>query len=355
MSKKIQRYDQLPRVTRIPDAGTVGAVVGKDLRWPDGTVVQEQQIRQPAGGGSTGNAAATLWRLVREIPLNIQRLAVLASVGFTTRDADGNWFQRSIGEGVGIDVQNGDGVAGNPVVSLEDLPNSGTGTALVKITRDTKGRLSGTEAATTTDLPEGTNQYFTNARADARITLQKGQANGLATLGADSKIPSAQLPALAITETFVVGSQAAQLALTAQEGDVAVRTDLSKSYIKNSGTAGTMADWTELLSPSGGSVLSVNARTGAVAVPDFVSKATAPTATDYGRALINGDRWRNTGNGVLYTYQDGAWLYDNAASLSRYVPARLANGTSSPIPLNADGSLSAKLADGSYSNIPLQA
>ncbi|WP_052812269.1 hypothetical protein [Xanthomonas campestris] len=352
---KIKRYDQLPRVTKIPGEGTVGATVGKDLRWPDGQVVQEAQIRQPATGGSTGNAAATLWKLIREIPQNIQRLAALAGVGFTTRDADGNWLQRSIGEGVGIDVQNGDGVAGNPVVSLEDLPDSGTGAALRKITRDAKGRLSGTSAATTSDLAEGTNLYHTTARVDARITLQKGQPNGLATLGADSKIPSAQLPAIAITETFVVASQSAQLALTAQEGDVAVRTDLSKSYIKNSGTSGTMADWTELLSPSGGSVLSVNARTGAVAVPDFVSKATAPTAADYGRPLINGDRWRNTGNGVLYTQQDGAWLYDNAASLSRYVPARLSSGTASPIPLNADGSIPAKLSNGTVSNIPTQA
>ncbi|ASL01751.1 hypothetical protein [Xanthomonas citri] len=244
---------------------------------------------------------------------------------------------------------------------LADLADTGVAAGIVlrKFTRDTKGRLSGTAAATTSDLPEGTSLYFTNGRADARadgrIAAQKGQPNGLASLGADGKVVVAQLPAIAITETFVVGSQAAQLALTAQEGDVAVRTDLSKSYIKNSGTAGTMADWTELLSPSGGSVLSVNARTGAVAVPDFVSKATAPTATDYGRALINGDRWRNTNNGVLYTQQDGAWLYDNAASLSRYVPAYVRNGASSPIPLNADGSVPAYLRNGTATSFPLQA
>lgn len=302
---KIKRYDQLPRVTKIPGEGTVGAVVGKDLRWPDGTVVQEAQIRQSTGTGSPGNAVPTLWKLIREIPQNIRRLAALAGVGFPTRDADGNWLQRSIGEGVGIDVQNGDGVAGNPVVSLEDLPDTGTGAALRKFNRDAKGRVSGTAAATTSDLPEGTNRYFTDARADARadsrIAAQKGQPNGLASLGADGKVPAAQLPA----------------------------------------------------STSG--VTSVNARTGAVAVPDFVSKATAPTAADYGRALINGDRWRNTGNGVLYTYQAGAWLYDNAASLSRYVPARLSSGTASPIPLNADGTIPAKLSNGTVSNIPTQA
>jgi hypothetical protein len=36
---------------------------------------------------------------------------------------------------------------------------------------------------------------------DARVAIQKGVANGLATLGSDNKIPSAQLPAIAITDT----------------------------------------------------------------------------------------------------------------------------------------------------------
>lgn len=59
-----------------------------------------------------------------------------------------------------------------------------------------------------------------NAAADARITAQKAQANGLATLGADSKIPTGQLPALAITSVHVAADIAARDALTVQEGDV---------------------------------------------------------------------------------------------------------------------------------------
>lgn len=50
-------------------------------------------------------------------------------------------------------------------------------------------------AKTTSDLAEGTNLYFTNTRADARITVQKGAAGGLATLDGSSKVPIAQLPA----------------------------------------------------------------------------------------------------------------------------------------------------------------
>lgn len=46
----------------------------------------------------------------------------------------------------------------------------------------------------TTNLAEGTNLYYTDVRADARISLQKGAANGLATLDSGGKIPVAQLP-----------------------------------------------------------------------------------------------------------------------------------------------------------------
>lgn len=50
---------------------------------------------------------------------------------------------------------------------LADVPDSGVGVALFKITRDAKGRVSGTQAATTDDLPPGTiNKYFPEAPND---------------------------------------------------------------------------------------------------------------------------------------------------------------------------------------------
>lgn len=66
-----------------------------------------------------------------------------------------------------IDVANGNAAAGLPTISLSNLPDSGVGAALVKITRDAKGRVSGTQAATTDDLPPGsTNKYFPEAPND---------------------------------------------------------------------------------------------------------------------------------------------------------------------------------------------
>lgn len=104
----------------------------------------------------------------------------------------------------------------------------------------------------------------------------------------------------------------------------------------------------------GGGVSSVNTRTGAVVIPDYVQKATAPVAADYGRALINGDRWGAPGD-VFYTWRDGQFRADAAAQLYRKIPVRLSNGTASAIPLNADGTIPVRLSNGTLSNIQAQA
>ncbi len=94
-------------------------------------------------------------------------------------------------------------------------------------------------------------------------TSEKAAANGVATLGADSKIPSAQLPAIAISDTFVVASQVAMLALTAQTGDLAVRTDENKTYILQGTDPSILGHWQELLTPTD-AVTSVNGYTGVI-------------------------------------------------------------------------------------------
>src|ERR1019366_7744257 len=106
-------------------------------------------------------------------------------------------------------------------------------------------------------------QDATAAIADARIAVQKGEASGLASLGSDGKLTRSQLPELSLTDVHVVNSLAEMLALatTTQSGDVALRTDVSKTYIHNGGNTGTITDWTELLVPPQ-SVLSVNGKTG---------------------------------------------------------------------------------------------
>lgn len=76
-------------------------------------------------------------------------------------------------------------------------------------------------------------------------------------------LSSSLLPPIAITTPHVVDSELEQISLSVQEGDIAIRTDLSKSYIYNGGSTGTMTDWNELMTPTD-AVLSVNGSTGTV-------------------------------------------------------------------------------------------
>lgn len=85
---------------------------------------------------------------------------------------------------------------------------------------------------------------------------QKNQPNGYAGLDAQGNLPQNILPALAITETHVVATIAARNALTVQEGDVAIVTGTSQSFIYDA-----TGEWVELISPADG-VQSVNAGTG---------------------------------------------------------------------------------------------
>lgn len=142
------------------------------------------------------------------------------------------------------------------------------------------------------------------AALDLKINLtQKGAANGVATLDGNSKIPTAQLPALAVTDTFVVANQTAMLALTAEIGDVAVRTDQNKSYILQTTGASTLGNWQELLTPTD-SVATVFGRSGTVsaqsgdytvaqvtgaaplASPSLTGSPTAPTAADNNNSTL---------------------------------------------------------------------
>ena len=79
------------------------------------------------------------------------------------------------------------------------------------------------------------------------INLPAGTAGGVATLDGTGKVPTSQLPGVSLTNTYVVADEASMLALTASQGDVAVRTDESKTYILASEPASTLSNWVEIL------------------------------------------------------------------------------------------------------------
>ena len=92
----------------------------------------------------------------------------------------------------------------------------------------------------------------------------KGAAGGYAPLNDSSLIPEAYIPALVITHTFVVASESAMLGLsTAEQGDIAIRTDEDKTYILKGSDYSEIDDWEELL-VSSGDITTVNSLTGVV-------------------------------------------------------------------------------------------
>jgi len=89
---------------------------------------------------------------------------------------------------------------------------------------------------------------------------EKAIANGIATLNALGKIPTAQIPAISFSSGYVVNSQTEMLALTAAVlGSIAIRTDNSKNYVLSTSDPAVLANWLELLMPA--AVSSVNGYT----------------------------------------------------------------------------------------------
>lgn len=144
------------------------------------------------------------------------------------------------------------------------LANSGVvaGT-FTKVTVDAKGRVTeGVANLTAADIPELTLAKISDAGTAAAKDFGTAEGN-VPVLGAGGKLSEAVIPAIAITDTFVVDSQAAMLALKVQQGDVAVRTDVNKTFILKVAPATTLANWVELETPTD-AVTSVNGLTGAV-------------------------------------------------------------------------------------------
>lgn len=140
---------------------------------------------------------------------------------------------------------------------------TGTAGTYFKVTTDSKGRItSGVTSLAVSDIPTLTLSKISDAGTAA--SKNTGIASGnVPILDAGGKLDTSILPALAITDTFVVNTEASMLALTAQTGDVCVRTDLSKSFILKVNDPTVLANWQELLTPTD-VVTSVAGKTGPV-------------------------------------------------------------------------------------------
>ena len=149
------------------------------------------------------------------------------------------------------------------------------------------------EAATDSNVFTDADHSKLNAiEASADVT---DTANVVAALSAGTGVAisgggAISVTAVALTTVQTASSQSAHLALTAQEGDIVVRSDENKTYCHNGGSAGNMNDYTLLATPTD-AVLSVNGNTGAVSAAQIAAAVEASsnsnTFTDADHSKLN--------------------------------------------------------------------
>lgn len=173
----------------------------------------------------------------------------------------------------GVKVGSGLAIDGNGVLSA-------TGTDTEIINNLTSDRTDAALAAAQGKVLKGlidTIQSTIDGLGTA-ATKNVGTASGnIPVLDSNGKLNTSVLPALAITEVFTVASQSAMTSLTAQQGDVAVRTDVNKTFILSQSPAATAANWIELQFPI--SVTSVNGKTGIITLTGEDINATVGSVT----------------------------------------------------------------------------
>ena len=152
------------------------------------------------------------------------------------------------------------------VVASTSISNSNKGTIRSNIGVDS----AGTDNSTDVTLGGSYNYITLTGQAITRNQID------LST-DVTGTLPVGNMAATALTTVQTAANQTAHLALTAQEGDVVVRSDENKTYMHNGGSAGSMADFTLLATPTD-AVTSVDGNTGVVTTLQIGTSGTTAMA-----------------------------------------------------------------------------
>lgn len=195
---------------------------------------------------------------------------------------------------------NADGLFADSGASISDFSLTGHTHTAANITDfDTEvGNHTDVSANTSARHTQDSDLYldFGNANQVSASEIRtfidsKAQVNGLATLDATGKIPTSQVPSIAITDVYVVADITARDALTVETGDVAKVTDAGSGQPETYIYDGSI--WIILEDSS--DVLSVNSQTGVVVLDtDDVSEGSANLYYTEGRVSANVDVAANT-------------------------------------------------------------
>ena len=167
-------------------------------------------------------------------------------------------------------------------VSAASFTEGGTSLAAKYLGKNAKAadadKLDGNDSAYYLNYNNLTNKPTLGTAASKNTGVSSGN---IPILDSNGKLADSVIPAVAITDTYVVATEDAMLALSAQKGDVAIRSDLNKSFVLQATPASTLANWKELLTPTD-AVLSVNGKTGAVTLNlDNIDDGSTRKLTNY--------------------------------------------------------------------------
>lgn len=330
--KRIQTHDEFGNVLRVVVGHAefqVPATNDEDLEGSGGTYTLVEDLER--GGGRTYTFAVD-----KDAPGG---KIVLHELPGTTTPDPGTVY-------TGISVSTFNALA-NRVTNLEDNPvlAAGAVTSVNSIAPDVTGNVDVTKSAVGLSAVDNTADT-----AKPISTLQQAALDLKADLVA-GKVPSSQLPNLSTTAVFVVASQAAMLALsTATVGNLASRTDNSKTFVLASLPPSTLGNWIEIT--AAGAVTSVAGKTGVVSLVkadvglsnvDNTSDANKPVSTATTTALNGKEPTITAGTTAQYwrgdkTFQTltkssvGLGSVDNTADTAK--PVSTAQQTALDLKLN---------------------
>jgi hypothetical protein len=142
----------------------------------------------------------------------------------------------------------------------------------------------------------------TSAAAAALTAHETAQTTALAAKAdlVGGLLPTSQLPTLAINEIYSVTSESAMLALSAQRGDMAIRSDSTpaKVFVLAADAPATLANWVQI---SLGAIQTINEQTGVVVLGASDVGAYSQTAGDTLAGRVSGAESAASNAGALAT------------------------------------------------------
>lgn len=230
----------------------------------------------------------------------------------------------------------------NSTITLT-LASVGTAGTYTKVTVDAKGRVTGSATLSASDIPTLTLSKISDAGTAASKNTGTSAGN-IPVLDAGGKLDTGVLPAIAITDTYPVASQAEMLALTAQRGDVAIRSDIKTNFILSTDDPTVLANWLALAIPTD-VVTSVAGKTGAVTLTKSdVGLGSVDNTADSAKAVLSATKLSTARSIALTGDVTGTVNFDGSANVSittAYKNSGVTTGTYKSVTVDAKGNITA--------------